>query len=141
MSLKTPLYSNHVALGARMVDFHGWDMPLHYGSQLEEHHTVRQHAGVFDVSHMTIVDVLGAGGRQFLRRLLANDIDRLKLRNTWPRIALDSRKNRWLFSRAARTNRAFDAGSTRPRSHSKNMFYFTTKPSGSHCATQSIRKH
>ncbi len=80
MSLKTPLYSNHVALGARMVDFHGWDMPLHYGSQLEEHHTVRQHAGVFDVSHMTIVDVLGAGGRQFLRRLLANDIDRLKKR-------------------------------------------------------------
>lgn len=78
MSLKTPLYSNHVGLGARMVDFHGWDMPLHYGSQLEEHHAVRQHAGVFDVSHMTIVDVLGAGGRQFLRKLLANDIDRLK---------------------------------------------------------------
>ena len=80
MSAKTPLYTNHVALGARMVDFHGWEMPLHYGSQLEEHRAVREQSGLFDVSHMTIVDVLGAGGRQCLRRLLANDIDRLKQR-------------------------------------------------------------
>lgn len=78
MIAKTPLYSNHNTLHARMVDFHGWSMPLHYGSQLEEHHAVRQRAGMFDVSHMTIVDILGAGGRQFLRRLLTNDIDRLE---------------------------------------------------------------
>ncbi|MFZ4077721.1 MAG: glycine cleavage system aminomethyltransferase GcvT [Legionellaceae bacterium] len=80
MSFKTPLHENHVFLGARMVNFHGWDMPLHYGSQLEEHHAVRQHSGVFDVSHMTIIDVLGAGGRQFLRKLLTNDVDRLQQR-------------------------------------------------------------
>lgn len=60
-----------------MVDFHGWEMPLHYGSQLNEHHFVRQNAGMFDVSHMTIVDVLGAGGRQFLRNLLTNDVDKI----------------------------------------------------------------
>lgn len=60
-----------------MVDFHGWEMPLHYGSQLEEHHAVRQHAGVFDVSHMTVVDILGAGTRQFLRKLLTHDVDKL----------------------------------------------------------------
>jgi len=78
MIAKTPLYANHVASGARMVNFHGWDMPLHYGSQLDEHHAVRQHAGMFDVSHMTVVDILGAGGRQFLRRLLTNDVDQLQ---------------------------------------------------------------
>lgn len=78
MIAKTPLHASHVACGARMVDFHGWDMPLHYGSQLDEHHAVRQGAGMFDVSHMTIVDVLGAGGRQFLRRLLTNDVDQLR---------------------------------------------------------------
>ncbi|MEE4164294.1 MAG: glycine cleavage system aminomethyltransferase GcvT [Woeseiaceae bacterium] len=74
---KTALYDEHVAAGARMVDFGGWDMPLHYGSQKEEHHAVRRHAGVFDVSHMTIVDVEGARARDFLRRLLANDVARL----------------------------------------------------------------
>jgi aminomethyltransferase len=78
MTAKTPLYSSHVALGAKMVDFHHWDMPLHYGSQIEEHHAVRRHAGVFDVSHMTIVDILGAGGRAFLRKLLTNDVDQLQ---------------------------------------------------------------
>ena len=59
MGSKTPLYDRHVAAGARIVDFGGWDMPLHYGSQKEEHHAVRQNAGVFDVSHMTIVDLSG----------------------------------------------------------------------------------
>lgn len=78
MIAKTPLHSTHVAMGARMINFHGWEMPLNYGSQLEEHHAVRQHAGMFDVSHMTVVDVLGAGGRQFLRKLLTNDVDRLQ---------------------------------------------------------------
>ena len=78
MGLKTPLYEAHVAAGAKVVDFGGWDMPLHYGSQLEEHHVVRQHAGLFDVSHMTVVDVTGSGAGAWLRRLLANDIARLK---------------------------------------------------------------
>jgi aminomethyltransferase len=60
-----------------MVDFAGWDMPIHYGSQLEEHHTVRQHAGVFDVSHMTVVDIKGEQSRAFLQHLLANDVAKL----------------------------------------------------------------
>ncbi len=77
MGMRTPLYDAHVAAGARIVDFGGWDMPLHYGSQIEEHHAVRRHAGVFDVSHMTIVDVAGEGARDYLRVLLANDVARL----------------------------------------------------------------
>jgi aminomethyltransferase len=78
MGSKTPLYEKHVEAGARMVDFGGWDMPLHYGSQKDEHHAVRTNAGVFDVSHMTIVDLEGARVREFLRELLANDVARLK---------------------------------------------------------------
>lgn len=77
MLKKTPLYEKHLAANAKMVDFHGWNMPLNYGSQLTEHNLVRNSSGMFDVSHMTIVDVLGAGGRQFLRRVLTNDIDSL----------------------------------------------------------------
>ena len=77
MGNKTPLYEAHVAAGAKIVDFGGWDMPLHYGSQLDEHHAVRQHAGAFDVSHMTVVDVSGADATAFLRHLLANDVARL----------------------------------------------------------------
>ncbi len=78
MGSRTPLYEQHVAAGARIVDFGGWDMPLHYGSQKEEHHAVRRHAGVFDVSHMTIVDLSGDRCREFLRHLLANDVAKLK---------------------------------------------------------------
>ena len=78
MGNKTPLYEAHVEAGAKIVDFGGWDMPLHYGSQLEEHHVVRGGAGAFDVSHMTVVDVSGGGSRPFLQRLLANDVARLK---------------------------------------------------------------
>ncbi|MBT8088157.1 MAG: glycine cleavage system aminomethyltransferase GcvT [Gammaproteobacteria bacterium] len=78
MGSRTPLYDNHVAAGARIVDFGGWDMPLHYGSQKEEHHAVRQHAGVFDVSHMTIVDLDGERVREFLQHLVANDVAKLK---------------------------------------------------------------
>ncbi|MDH3350505.1 MAG: glycine cleavage system aminomethyltransferase GcvT [Gammaproteobacteria bacterium] len=78
MGSKTPLYDRHVAAGARIVDFGGWDMPLHYGSQKEEHHAVRNNAGVFDVSHMTIVDLEGERVRDFLRHLLANDVAKLK---------------------------------------------------------------
>jgi len=73
----TPLNAAHRALGAKMVEFAGWDMPLHYGSQIEEHHRVRRAAGMFDVSHMLAVDVQGAGARDFLRRLLANDVAKL----------------------------------------------------------------
>ena len=78
MGLKTPLYSKHVEAGARIVDFGGWDMPLHYGSQIEEHHAVRKNAGVFDVSHMTVVDLQGEKTTEFLRHLLANDVAKLK---------------------------------------------------------------
>ncbi len=78
MGSKTPLYDNHVDAGARIVDFGGWDMPLHYGSQKEEHHAVRQKAGVFDVSHMTIVDLGGERVREFLQYLVANDVAKLK---------------------------------------------------------------
>ena len=78
MGLKTPLYDTHVGQGAKIVDFGGWDMPLHYGSQIEEHHAVRRDAGMFDVSHMCIVDLSGGRVREFLRLLLANDIGRLK---------------------------------------------------------------
>ncbi|WP_104098788.1 glycine cleavage system aminomethyltransferase GcvT [Stutzerimonas kunmingensis] len=78
MGQRTPLYDQHLALGAKMVDFGGWDMPLHYGSQVEEHHQVRRDCGVFDVSHMTVVDVSGEQARDYLQRLLANDVVRLK---------------------------------------------------------------
>jgi len=78
MGLKTPLYNKHVEAGARIVDFGGWDMPLHYGSQKEEHHAVRGKAGVFDVSHMTIVDLRGDQAGEVLRRLLANDVSKLQ---------------------------------------------------------------
>ncbi len=79
MGKKTALYSSHLAAHAKMVDFAGWDMPLHYGSQVQEHHQVRRDAGVFDVSHMTIVDVKGQEAAAYLRYLLANNIDRLTL--------------------------------------------------------------
>ncbi|AMR65445.1 glycine cleavage system aminomethyltransferase GcvT [Aquipseudomonas alcaligenes] len=78
MGQRTPLYEQHLALGAKMVDFGGWDMPLHYGSQVEEHHQVRRDCGVFDVSHMTVVDVTGAQAKAWLQHLLANDVERLK---------------------------------------------------------------
>jgi aminomethyltransferase len=74
----TVLADAHRALGARMVDFAGWEMPLHYGSQIEEHRAVRSAAGVFDVSHMLALDVEGGGAQAFLRRLLSNDVAKLK---------------------------------------------------------------
>jgi len=79
MTQKTVLNAIHRELGARMVDFGGWDMPISYGSQLEEHHAVRRDAGMFDVSHMTVVDLHGARTRDFLRHLLANSVDKLKV--------------------------------------------------------------
>jgi len=74
----TPLNAVHRAQGARMVDFGGWDMPVNYGSQIEEHHAVRTAAGMFDVSHMRVVDLEGDGARAFLRYALANNVDKLK---------------------------------------------------------------
>jgi aminomethyltransferase len=79
MTLKaTPLNSVHRAAGAKMVDFGGWDMPVNYGSQIEEHNAVRSDAGMFDVSHMCVVDLQGANVRAFLRGLLANNVDKLQ---------------------------------------------------------------
>ena len=78
MALRTPLYDQHLAAGAKMVDFGGWDMPINYGSQLEEHHQVRRAVGMFDVSHMTVVDVNGSEAQAYLQYLLANDVARLK---------------------------------------------------------------
>ena len=77
MALRTALYDRHHAANARMVDFGGWDMPLHYGSQIAEHHAVRDAAGLFDVSHMQVVDVSGAGSTAYLQLLLANDVGKL----------------------------------------------------------------
>src|ERR1700752_1450747 len=79
MTQKTVLNATHRAAGAKMVDFGGWDMPLSYGSQIEEHHAVRRDAGMFDVSPMVGVDVTGPGARAFLRYALANDVDKLKV--------------------------------------------------------------
>ena len=78
MTQKTILNDTHRAMGAKMVDFGGWDMPIHYGSQLDEHHQVRRDAGMFDVSHMTVVDLRGERVREFLRRLVANSVDKLQ---------------------------------------------------------------
>lgn len=77
MGNKTALYATHQTMGGKLVDFGGWDMPLHYGSQIEEHHKVRQSAGMFDVSHMTVVDVRGTDAKAYLQYLLANDVAKL----------------------------------------------------------------
>jgi aminomethyltransferase len=74
---RTPFYDAHIKAKAKIVDFAGWDMPLHYGSQLQEHHTVRQKAGMFDVSHMGVVDAVGPGVKPYLRYLVANNIDKI----------------------------------------------------------------
>ena len=79
MTQKTVLNDAHRRFGAKMVDFGGWDMPLHYGSQIEEHHAVRRDSGMFDVSHMCAVDVAGPDAQAFLLRLLANNVGKLKL--------------------------------------------------------------
>ena len=74
---RTPLYDLHVEQGARMVDFGGWDMPVNYGSQIEEHHAVRRDAGIFDVSHMCVIDARGPRVREFFSKLIANDVAKL----------------------------------------------------------------
>ncbi|MCG7554374.1 glycine cleavage system aminomethyltransferase GcvT [Pseudoalteromonas sp. Of11M-6] len=77
MTSKTVLHAKHLEAGAKMVDFHGWEMPINYGSQIEEHHAVRTDAGMFDVSHMTIVDIEGVDAKAFLQKLVANDVAKL----------------------------------------------------------------
>lgn len=79
MSQQTILYDKHIEYGGKIVDFAGWEMPVNYGSQMDEHHQVRNDAGMFDVSHMTIVDLNGDGVKAYLQRLLANDVARLKV--------------------------------------------------------------
>jgi len=74
----TPLYETHQRLGAKLTDFGGWEMPLHYGSQVDEHHAVRKHAGMFDVSHMCTVEVVGSQAKAFLLFALANNVAKLK---------------------------------------------------------------
>jgi len=78
MSQRTCLYDNNINHGGKIVDFAGWEMPINYGSQMEEHHQVRTDAGMFDVSHMTVVDLQGAGVTAFLQYILANDVGKLK---------------------------------------------------------------
>ncbi|HSX86317.1 MAG TPA: glycine cleavage system aminomethyltransferase GcvT, partial [Cellvibrio sp.] len=75
---QTPLHAVHQEMGGKLVDFSGWSMPVNYGSQIEEHHAVRRDAGMFDVSHMTIVDVRGPEAKVFLQYLLANDVAKLQ---------------------------------------------------------------
>lgn len=77
MGERTPIYPLHLEAGAKIVDFAGWDMPIHYGSQIEEHHAVRQHVGVCDVSHMTVLDLSGDDVTAYLRHLVCNDVARL----------------------------------------------------------------
>jgi len=78
MLKKTPLYSIHETCQAKFTEFHGWLLPLHYGSPIQEHMYVREDAGIFDVSHMTIIDIIGTGSRQFLRHIMTRDIDEIK---------------------------------------------------------------
>ena len=76
---RTPLYQSHVDSEGKLVDFSGWELPIHYGSQIEEHEAVRTDAGMFDVSHMVVTDIQGADTKAWLQKLLANDVDKLKI--------------------------------------------------------------
>jgi aminomethyltransferase len=78
MGRRTPLFDLHQSLNARIVDFGGWDMPVQYTSQIEEHHAVRRTAGVFDVSHMCVIELRGERVRAFLERLIANNVGKLR---------------------------------------------------------------
>ena len=78
MSQKTALFDKHLQYGGKIVDFAGWQMPINYGSQIDEHHQVRTDAGMFDVSHMVVLDLNGAAVKPFLQYLLANDVAKLK---------------------------------------------------------------
>lgn len=75
---RTPLYQSHVDSEGKLVDFSGWELPIHYGSQIEEHEAVRTDAGMFDVSHMVVTDIKGTDSKAWLQKLLANDVAKLK---------------------------------------------------------------
>lgn len=77
--LHTPLYERHISLGARMVPFAGWEMPVQYEGVIPEHRVVREDAGIFDVSHMGEIEVEGPQARELLQSLLSNDLDRLEV--------------------------------------------------------------
>src|SRR3954471_18447284 len=77
--MRTPLFEKHVELGAKLVDFAGWEMPVTYEGVKEEHSAVRRHAGMFDVSHMGEVEVEGAGALEFLQRILSNDVAKVEI--------------------------------------------------------------
>lgn len=78
MGKQTALFAKHLEANAKIVDFGGWDMPIHYGSQIQEHTAVRENVGMFDVSHMTIVDIAGIDATAYLQKMMANDVARLK---------------------------------------------------------------
>lgn len=75
---RTPFYQSHLDADGKLVDFSGWELPINYGSQIEEHEAVRTDAGMFDVSHMVVTDVVGAEAKVWLQKLLANDVAKLK---------------------------------------------------------------
>lgn len=75
---RTPLYQSHVDSNGKLVNFSGWELPINYGSQIEEHEAVRTDAGMFDVSHMVVADIVGADTKAWLQKLLANDVNKLK---------------------------------------------------------------
>ncbi len=77
MAQRTPLYQSHIDAGGKLVDFSGWQLPIHYGSLITEHQAVRENVGMFDVSHMTIIDIHGAGAKPWLQQLLSNDVSKL----------------------------------------------------------------
>ncbi|MFT0212274.1 glycine cleavage system aminomethyltransferase GcvT [Pseudomonas sp. F1_0610] len=89
MGLRTPMYDLHVALGAKMVDFNEWELPLHYGSQIEEHNQVRNDCGVFDISHLTITDISGSQATSFLQKLLCSDVAKLATKQMCFSLLLD----------------------------------------------------
>ena len=75
---RTPFYQSHLDNNGKIVDFSGWELPIHYGSQIDEHEAVRTDAGMFDVSHMVITDIEGSQAKAWLQKLLANDVAKLK---------------------------------------------------------------
>lgn len=74
----TPFYQSHIDANGKIVDFSGWALPIHYGSQIEEHNAVRTDAGMFDVSHMVVTDINGSEAKNWLQKLIANDVNKLK---------------------------------------------------------------
>ncbi len=80
--MKTPLYQLHLDASAEFVDFHGWEIPIHFGSQIQEHNSVRDSAGVFDLSYMTIIDVVGDKAQAWLRTMLTNDVAALEVQQS-----------------------------------------------------------